>query len=79
MKARICEICNALINESKMTEMSYSLDICESEGFVADTPAEKKLIFSLDDLCTVCAGDVVLAVHRLKREKRKNERRKTGD
>lgn len=70
-KARICEICTRLIDEDKMTEMSYSIDVCESEGFNADTPAEKKLIFLMDDTCMQCAGDVILAIHKLKREKRK--------
>lgn len=70
-KARICEICKKLIDEAKMTEMSYSLDICESEGFHAETPAEKKLILSLDDICPVCTGELILAIHKLKREKRK--------
>jgi hypothetical protein len=62
VKARICECCKKTINETTPTEMAYIIEICESEGFVADTAAEKKLLLSLDDVCSACTAKVKAAI-----------------
>ncbi len=62
MKARVCEICERTIIEPTKKEMLYEIYISEAEDFECSTAAEKKLLFSLDDVCLACTAKVKAAI-----------------
>jgi hypothetical protein len=77
MKARICECCKVTVPDNDKKQMLYAFDISEAEDYTATTTAEKKLLFSIDDVCSACTAKLKAAIEFILKGATTNERRKT--
>lgn len=65
-----CDFCGAAIPDEEET-MLYEVIISQAAGYVAESKAEKALLFDAEDVCHLCARKVRATLVRLRDQIRK--------